>query len=81
MKNNIAEAAQTYIKECEAETLLCDFSFETKNQFKATILQETGYFKDLSSPIDGKNVGECLILKANKSNGVIVIDVIDECYR
>lgn len=81
MKNNIVSAAYTYVKECEAKTISCDFSFENQNQFKAAILQEKGYFKNLSSPIDGKNVGECLTLKSNKSNGVIVIDVIDKCYQ
>lgn len=80
MKNNIVSAAYTYIEECEAKTISCDFSFTDNNQFKAIILKEKGYFNDLNSPIDGKNVGECLILEANKSNGVIVIDAIDNCY-
>lgn len=81
MKNNIITTAYTYIEECEAGIITCDFSFEDNNQFKAIVLQEKGYFKNLNSPIDGKNIGECLILKANKSNGVIVVDIIDNCYR
>ena len=80
MKNNIASVSYTYIEECEAKTISCDFSFEDNNQFKANILKEKGYFKNLNSPIDGKNIGACLTLKATKSNGVIVVDVIDKCY-
>ena len=80
MKNNVVSAAYTYIKECEAETILCDFSFEENNQFKAIVLQQKGYFNNLNSPIDGIDVSECLILKANKTDDVIVVDLIDNCY-
>lgn len=80
MKNNVVSAAYTYIKECEAEVIACDFSFEDKNQFEAIVLQQKGYFNNLSSPIDGKDVSGCLILKANKTDEVIVVDLIDNCY-
>ena len=80
MKNNIVSAAYTYIQECETDIISCDFSFEEQNQFKAIVLQQKGYFTDLNSPIDGKDVSECLLLKANKSDGVVIVDLIDNCY-
>lgn len=80
MKNNIISVSYDYIKECEAKTLNCDFSFENNNQFKAIVLKETGYFQKLESPIDGKDLGECLIIEAKKENGVIQIDLKDLCY-
>ena len=80
MKNNIISAGYNYINECKLETIECDFSFETNNKFTAKTLQDVGLFKDLNSPIDGKNLGTCLILTATKSNGVTIIDLEDNCY-
>ena len=80
MKNNIVSVSYDYIQECNEGLISCDFSFDTNNRFFAKELQESGYFKDLVSPIDGKDLGTCLILTATKENGVVLIDLIDECY-
>lgn len=80
MKNNIISVSYDYINECNLGTIECDFSFVTKNTFNAKVLQNAGFFNDLKSPIDGKDLSLCLILEATKSNGVTVINLIDNCY-
>ena len=80
MKNNIISVSYDYIEECNAGLLECDFSFENNNQFYADVLKNSGYFTDLTSPIDGKDLGTCLELEAVKSNGMTVINLIDHCY-
>ena len=80
MKNNLISAGYTYIEECEKGVLQCDFSFSKKNTFPAKVLEESGYFKSLKSPLDGKYLGECLILNAKKENGVVIVDLMDKCY-
>jgi len=80
MKNNIVSVGYDYINECNLGTIDCNFSFETNNKFSARVLQNSGFFADLESPIDGKDLGSCLILEATKSNGVTVINLIDNCY-
>jgi prepilin-type N-terminal cleavage/methylation domain-containing protein len=80
MKNNILSVSYDYINECNLGTIECDFSFEEKNKFNAIELQNAGFFGDLESPIDGRNLGFCLVLEATKSNGVTVINLIDNCY-
>ena len=80
MKNNVISAGYHYIDECTQGTIQCNFSFEKNNTFKARVLEESGYFDNLKSPIDGAYLGDCLSLKAEKENGVTVVDIIDECY-
>lgn len=80
MKNNIVSASYDYVNECIAETISCDFSFETQHQFVAGVLKEKGFFHSMKSPIDGKDLSECLILDVTKKNGVIVSTLIDDCY-
>lgn len=80
MKNNIISASYDYIEECVAGTISCNFSFDNNHRFVANTLKNSGYFQDLDSPIDGKDLGECLIIDAKKENGVILVDLIDECY-
>ena len=80
MKNNIVSAGYDYISECTLGTIECNFSFISNNTFKARDLYNAGFFKDLESPIDGADLGDCLILEATKSNGVTVINLIDNCY-
>ena len=80
MKNNIISASEDYVKECEAGLIDSNFSFDSNNTFKASILENYGFFSDMKSPIDGKYVGDCLVITANKNNGTIVIDLIDNCY-
>ena len=81
MKNNIISAGYHYIDECTQGTIQCNFSFEKNNTFKARVLEESGYFDNLKSPIDGAYLGDCLSLSAKKDNGVTVVDIIDQCYR
>ena len=80
MKNNIVSAGYDYVSECTLGTIVCDFSFTSNNTFKARDLYNVGFFKNLESPIDGADLGDCLVLEANKSNGVIVINLMDNCY-
>lgn len=80
MKNNIISVSYDYINECNLGSIECDFSFDTNNRFNAKTLQNVGFFESLESPIDGADLGSCLILEANKSNGVTVVNLIDNCY-
>ena len=80
MKSNIISASNDYIQECTAGIVDCDFSFDNNNIFSAKILKEKGYFKNFKSPIDGKNLEDCLIIKATKENGVIKSSLEDKCY-
>ena len=80
MKNNLVSAGYDYISECELGTISCDFSFISNNTFKARTLYNFGFFKDLESPIDGADLGDCLVLEATKSNGGTVINLLDNCY-
>lgn len=80
MKNNIISVSYDYVNECNLGLIECDFSFEGNNKFSAKELQNAGFFKSLESPIDGTDLGSCLILEATKSNGVTVINLIDNCY-
>ena len=80
VKNNIVSAAQQYVQECTNGIIKCDFDYKNNNTFKASILKQYGYFENLKSPIDNRDLGECLILKAVSDNGVILIDLEDKCY-
>lgn len=80
MKKNIITASYSYVDECEANLINCSFSFHENNRFTASILRDSGYFNNLTSPIDNRDLGNCLIIEATKENGVVKIDLIDECY-
>ena len=80
MKNNLLTAGYSFINECSLGSIECNFSFDKNNQIMAKDLYNYGYFKNLESPIDGKNLGSCLILEATKENGVVVVNLIDNCY-
>ena len=54
---------------------------KTKNSFKASVLKKYGYFNNLKSPVDGKDLGDCLVLTATKSNGNITVTLKDNCYN
>ena len=79
MKNNIVSAGYDYINECALGSLQCDFSYDN-NKFWAKDLQNAGFFDNLESPIDGKDLSGCLLLEVVKSNGVVVINLQDSCY-
>ena len=81
MKENIAKAADIYIKECENRLNNCNINWQdNKYSFKAGLLKEKGYYTDLTSPIDNKDLANCLIIESEKNNGVINSKVIDNCY-
>ena len=80
MKKNIVSVGYDYVNECTQGLITCDFSFSNHNYFYANDLKTTGYLNDLKSPIDGRELGECLQLVAKKDNGVVIIDLNDTCY-
>lgn len=80
LKNNIVSAGYEYVSECTNGILDCNFDFNDNNKFKAGILKQYGYFNNLNSPIDNKNLEDCLILEVTKDNGVVVIELEDKCY-
>ena len=80
VKNNIINASYQYIEECNNQIIDCHFDFQNNNTFKASVLKQYGYFNNLNSPIDDKDLGDCLIIKATKENGVVIIDLEDRCY-
>ena len=80
MKNNIISAAENFVRESENGIVDTNFSFENNNIFKASVLEEYGYFSNLKSPIDNKYIGDCMVLTATKENGNILIDLKDNCY-
>ena len=48
--------------------------------FEASELVKNGYIKSLESPIDNKNLSECIKIKVTHDNGVRIVDLIDNCY-
>ena len=80
MQKNIISSSYDYINECNAAVIDCDFSLDDEIEFKASILRDMGYFKNLNSPIDGRDLGECLVVKARREQGAISVDLIDLCY-
>ena len=81
MKNNIKKASENYINECDNKILECSLVWnEDKTEIDLDDLRASGYFKNFVSPLDGKDVSDCLNIEASKSNGVIEINLIDNCY-
>ena len=80
LKNNIVSASYDYVNECANGIIECDFDFENNNKFKAGVLENYGYFNNLISPIDNKDLSDCLELNAVRDNGVVVIELEDKCY-
>lgn len=81
MKTNIIKASDLYIKECESKINNCDITWQNnKTSFKAKILKEKGYYSNLISPIDNKELEDCLVIESEKINGVIKTKIIDNCY-
>lgn len=81
MKNNIIKASEVYLKECMAQENKCSFEWEeNKITFNAYVLKEYGYYTNFKSPIDNKELDNCLTIIATKNNGVIQSKLKDECY-
>ena len=80
LKNNVVNISYNYVNECTNGIIDCEFDFLDNSQFEASVLKKYGYFDDLSSPIDGKDLGKCLILEVSRDNGVVVIELEDKCY-
>ena len=81
MKENILKSASIYIKECTSKQLDCNIQWENnQTTFEANILKENGYYKNLKSPIDNKELGKCLIIKVTKTNETTKEIIIDNCY-
>ena len=80
MKSNIISASYDYISECKAKTIECDYHGEEIYQFSVKKLKETGFFQNFISPIDGKNLENCLFVEVKQNNGVIISSLLDHCY-
>ena len=81
MKGNIVSAGYDYLGECNAETISCDLEWiDDRVSFSLIDLKNTGYFSDLKSPIDNKDLGTCINLIAVRDNGNITIELVDNCY-
>ena len=82
MKSNIIKASENYLKECESNKTKCKTSWiNNKTSFKAYILKDSGYYNNFKSPIDNKDLSNCLIITASKDNGTIIANIKDECYQ
>ena len=81
MKHSITTAAKDYINECNSNIINCNLKWENNVViFKASVLKKTGYFKNLNSPIDNKNLEDCIEIIATKKNGIITTKINDNCY-
>ena len=81
MKENIISAGEDFIKECNSQIIECNLTWtNSQTTFSASILESYGYYEDLSSPIDEKYLGECLIITATKENGNFNLNLTDNCY-
>lgn len=80
MKNEIVSVSYDYIRDCNNGSIECDFSFLNNNQFSASTLKKAGYIEKIVNPVDGKQIGTCLKIEAVKSNGITVVNLIDNCY-
>lgn len=82
MKNNIISSSYSYLKECSAGTIECNIVWDANTtNFAAKVLESSGYFKNLNSPIDNKYLGDCLIVKVIRNNGVYDVSISDTCYQ
>lgn len=81
MKKSIIKSSRDYILECNNSIINCDLSWvDNKVTFNANVLKDSGYFDSLISPIDGKDLGECLIINVSIDDGIINTYLIDNCY-
>ena len=81
MKNNIVSASRDYILECNSGNINCDLDFANNNiTFNASELKNSGFFSNFRSPIDGRDLGNCLVVNASINNGVVDINLFDNCY-
>lgn len=81
MKSNIVSVSYNYITECDNQLIECDYQWENnQTMFNASVLKNSGYIKDLNSPIDDNDLSNCLVVKATRFNGVITVTLEDNCY-
>lgn len=81
MKNNIVSSSYDYLRECNNGILSCDLDWNNEStSFYVEQLKDSGYFKNLDSPIDNKYLGFCLKIHAIRNNGNIDISLVDDCY-
>lgn len=79
MKNNLITASYSYIEECRQGIISCtgvDYNYS----FSANELIKNGYFDNIISPFDNKDLSYCLILKVKKEDEATIIDLEDNCY-
>ena len=81
MKSNIVSVSYDYIAECDNQFIECDYQWENNQAvFNASVLKDSGYIKNLNSPIDDNDLSNCLVVKATRFNGVITVTLEDNCY-
>ena len=68
-KKNIISATNTYIIECQNDILDCNIDWNSNtNIIKAKDLIEAGYFKEITNPINNKDISNCLTIEVTKIN-------------
>ncbi len=80
-KDNIVSSAYDYIFECDNGSLKCNYVWNNDStSFNAIELVNNGYFNKLTSPIDNRDLSNCLIINASRDNGNVFVKLIDNCY-
>ena len=83
LKNNVIKASNTYIIECESNTINCNNDYVWKNNstsFLANNLISRGYFNknQLINPITDQDISNCLMINVHKDiNEVYNISIDD----
>lgn len=81
MKNNIISSSYDYLKECSANISVCNLQWQNnQTTFNASQLENSGYFKNLYSPIDNKYLGDCLKIHVVKDDVNFNVAIEDKCY-
>ena len=87
MKNNVANAALTYVKECEGNLINCDNEYEWQNDsdgevaiVRAYNLLNHGYFRgdSLLSPIDNIDVSNCMVVYVYRDSNMVLSSRVDD---
>ncbi len=86
MKKNIISSANTYILECSSNIIDCEGEYNWNdneiNTIKISVnnLIKHGYFSydSMVNPMTGKNISDCLIVKAKKNKYEVITITLDE---
>lgn len=68
-KDNIIEATDKYILECNNNIIDCNLDWNNnKTIISAKKLIEAGYFKELKNPINNKDLSNCLTIEVEQTS-------------